>query len=194
MSDEIELYAITAGIAATKPNAVAKRASAIPGATVARLVSLEMPIAENVFIIPHTVPKRPKKGETEPVDAKKVIFFCKLSISLSRLTRITLSIRCSITTMFFGVLSKPFSEDLFNSRIATTKMDDIGSDGLKPTLLYKSSKEEPDQNFSSNFLDLFVTALKPNILSNIIAQLQIEARIRISITTLTTISASKNRC
>ena len=38
------LYATTAGIAAKSPNAVANRASAIPGATIARLVFREMAI------------------------------------------------------------------------------------------------------------------------------------------------------
>ena len=35
---------MTAGIAANKPNAVAKRASAMPGATIAKLVFLEIAI------------------------------------------------------------------------------------------------------------------------------------------------------
>ena len=38
------LYATTAGIAASRPNAVAKSASAIPGATIAKLVFLEIAI------------------------------------------------------------------------------------------------------------------------------------------------------
>ena len=38
------LYAITAGIAASKPKAVANKASAIPGATIAKLVFLEIAI------------------------------------------------------------------------------------------------------------------------------------------------------
>ena len=38
------LYAITAGIAANNPNAVANNASAIPGATIAKLVFLEIAI------------------------------------------------------------------------------------------------------------------------------------------------------
>ena len=38
------LYAITAGIAASKPNAVANSASAIPGATIAKLVFLDIAI------------------------------------------------------------------------------------------------------------------------------------------------------
>ena len=44
------LYAITAGIAANKPNAVAKRASAIPGATIAKLVFLEIAISRNTSL------------------------------------------------------------------------------------------------------------------------------------------------
>ena len=38
------LYAITAGIAASKPNAVANSACAIPGATIAKLVFLDIAI------------------------------------------------------------------------------------------------------------------------------------------------------
>ena len=38
------LYATTAGIAANNPSAVANNASAIPGATIARLVFLEIAI------------------------------------------------------------------------------------------------------------------------------------------------------
>ena len=38
------LYATTAGIAAKSPKAVANKASAIPGATIARLVFLEIAI------------------------------------------------------------------------------------------------------------------------------------------------------
>ena len=38
------LYAITAGIAANNPRAVANNASAIPGATIAKLVFLDMAI------------------------------------------------------------------------------------------------------------------------------------------------------
>ena len=38
------LKATTAGIAASKPNAVANNASAIPGATIAKLVFLEIAI------------------------------------------------------------------------------------------------------------------------------------------------------
>ena len=66
------MYATTAGIAASKPNAVAKSASAIPGATIAKLVFLEIAIDWNEFIIPHTVPNKPINGAVDPTVAKKV--------------------------------------------------------------------------------------------------------------------------
>ncbi|CAH2406044.1 hypothetical protein MES4922_420056 [Mesorhizobium ventifaucium] len=60
----------TAGIAATSPIAVASKASAMPGATTARLVvcACEMPM--KAFMMPQTVPKRPTKGAVEPIVAK----------------------------------------------------------------------------------------------------------------------------
>ena len=45
----------------------------MPGATVARLVSDAAPMAVKVFMIPQTVPKRPRNGDTEPVDARKIM-------------------------------------------------------------------------------------------------------------------------
>ena len=60
------LNATTAGIAAKRPRAVANNASAIPGATIARLVLREIAIDWNEFIIPQTVPNKPIKGAVEP--------------------------------------------------------------------------------------------------------------------------------
>ena len=56
------LNATTAGMAANNPSAVANSASAIPGATIAKLVFLEIAIDWNEFIIPQTVPNNPMKG------------------------------------------------------------------------------------------------------------------------------------
>ena len=64
------LYATTAGIAANSPRAVANNASAIPGATIAKLVFLETAIDWNEFIIPQTVPNKPINGAVEPTVAK----------------------------------------------------------------------------------------------------------------------------
>src|ERR1700754_1204151 len=60
---------MTAGIAATRPIAVASSASAMPGATTARLVvcDLEMPI--KLFMMPQTVPNRPTNGDVAPMVA-----------------------------------------------------------------------------------------------------------------------------
>ena len=69
------LYATTAGIAANKPSAVANNASAIPGATIAKLVFLEIAIDWNEFIIPQTVPNNPTKGAVDPIVARYVKFF-----------------------------------------------------------------------------------------------------------------------
>ena len=53
---------MTAGIAVTRPSAVASSASAMPGATTARLVvcAFEMPM--KLFMMPHTVPNKPTNG------------------------------------------------------------------------------------------------------------------------------------
>ena len=66
------LYAITAGIAANKPRAVAKRASAIPGATTAKLVLLLIAMDWKALTIPQTVPNKPIKGAVDPTVARKV--------------------------------------------------------------------------------------------------------------------------
>ena len=53
---------MTAGIAATRPMAVANSASAMPGATTARLVSCRAAMPAKLCMMPQTVPNRPMKG------------------------------------------------------------------------------------------------------------------------------------
>ena len=67
---EKKLYATTAGTAASNPRAVANKASAIPGATTAKLVFFDTAIDWKEFITPHTVPNNPIKGAVEPTVAK----------------------------------------------------------------------------------------------------------------------------
>src|SRR6478735_1893866 len=50
---------MTAGMAATRPIAVASSASAMPGATTARFVVCDFEMPMKLFMMPHTVPKRP---------------------------------------------------------------------------------------------------------------------------------------
>ncbi len=49
---------------------MANSASAMPGATTARLVSWLAAMAEKEFMMPQTVPNRPMKGAAEPVVAR----------------------------------------------------------------------------------------------------------------------------
>ena len=56
-------------MAANNPAAVAINASAIPGATTARLVEPVSPILWNEIMIPTTVPNNPIKGDTLAVVA-----------------------------------------------------------------------------------------------------------------------------
>jgi len=68
-------------MAATRPTAVAIRASAIPGATIAREAEPADPMPWKELIIPQTVPKRPIKGEVEPVVARKLRYFSSFTDS-----------------------------------------------------------------------------------------------------------------
>ena len=91
-SFEILLYATTAGIATKRPNAVAKRASAIPGATTAKFVFCAIAIDLKLFIIPQTVPNNPINGAVDPAVARKVKFLSTFSLSLLKTTVIDLII------------------------------------------------------------------------------------------------------
>src|SRR6202167_4781622 len=60
---------ITAGIAATRPNAVASSASAMAGATTARFVVCDFEMPMKLFMMPQTVPNSPTNGEVAPMVA-----------------------------------------------------------------------------------------------------------------------------
>src|SRR5712671_6197329 len=60
-------------MAAASPKAVASRASAIPGATTARLVVCDFEMPMKLFMMPHTVPNRPTNGEVAPIVANKPV-------------------------------------------------------------------------------------------------------------------------
>ncbi|MNL57121.1 hypothetical protein D3C87_1806590 [compost metagenome] len=61
---------MAAGMAATRPIAVASRASAMPGATTARLVVFAWLMPMKEFMMPQTVPNRPMNGPTDPIEAR----------------------------------------------------------------------------------------------------------------------------
>src|SRR6476619_7424099 len=60
---------MVAGMAATRPSAVANSASAMPGATTAKDVFLEAAIDWKLVMMPQTVPNNPTKGPAEPTMA-----------------------------------------------------------------------------------------------------------------------------
>ena len=60
---------MTAGMAASKPMAVATKASAMPGATIASVACFTWPKPMKAFRMPHTVPNKPTYGLVEPMVA-----------------------------------------------------------------------------------------------------------------------------
>src|SRR3984957_4314081 len=58
-------------MAVTKPAAGGNKASEMPGATARKLAEPAAPRPEKASMMPQTVPKRPIKGETEPVVASQ---------------------------------------------------------------------------------------------------------------------------
>ena len=73
--------------------AVANRASAMPGATTARVVSWRAAMAEKLFMMPQTVPNRPTKGDTEPMVARRPSCCSMPSVSRRMVTFIAFSMR-----------------------------------------------------------------------------------------------------
>jgi hypothetical protein len=88
MSRAKRLYAMTAGIAANRPIAVATSASAMPGATGRERHLLQVRQADERMHDPHTVPNRPMYGDTEPTDARNDRCDSIASISRWKLARI----------------------------------------------------------------------------------------------------------
>ncbi|MEY9581965.1 hypothetical protein ABIA15_000722 [Sinorhizobium fredii] len=98
--------------------AVASSASAIPGATTARLVDFEPAIAWNEVMIPTTVPKRPMKGADEPIVASEPSRASSDSDSRASVTSMARSMRICRPIGDRAPRSKLF----FHSRIAETKI------------------------------------------------------------------------
>ncbi len=98
--------------------AVASSASAMPGATTARLVDFEPAIAWNEVMMPTTVPNRPMKGADDPIEARKPRRPSSRSISRVSASSIALSMRVCRPS---GERA-PFSKLFFHSRMAATKI------------------------------------------------------------------------
>src|SRR5690349_14984970 len=183
---------MTAGIAATRPRAVANSDSAIPGATTARLVFFAAAIDWKLSMMPHTVPNRPTTGAVAPTVARKFIKRSTRSISRPSVTFMTRSIRCCRLARIVAVPRRPLAALRRHSRIAAAKTELIGSCGRCPTRSNRSSSEPPDQNVSSKEVAACCSRRNRRLLSKMIAHDQKEAKSRISMTSLTMLSDCRN--
>ena len=95
----------------------------MPGATTARDVFLEAAIDWNAFMMPHTVPNKPTKGETEPMEARKFMPFSILSISRVMVKFMERSIRSTNEALRSArpATVRPLAEALRHSRMAAEK-------------------------------------------------------------------------
>ena len=117
---------MVAGMAATRPIAVANSASAMPGATTASEVFFEAAIDWKLVMMPQTVPNRPIKGPAEPTVASTRRRRSSRSTSRAMVTSITFSIRICRPAKERGLPSKL----RFHSRIAATNSAAIEWFGL----------------------------------------------------------------
>ena len=177
-------------MAAISPTAVANSASAMPGATTARLVFCICAMAEKLFMMPQTVPNRPMNGAVDPTEARKIIHFSSASISREMVTFIARSTRsrakpCAISAPAARVLRR-------HSVIAAPNTAAIGWAGLAPSMSYNSSRLPPDQKRSSKPSAARVARRRLVTFSNTIAHTHTLAAISISMTIFTTMSACRN--
>lgn len=132
--------------------------------------------------MPTTVPNRPINGAADPMVASELRRASRLSDSRARLTSIALSMRICRP---IGDLA-PRSKDFFHSRMADTKIALMPADFLSDSVRYNSSSDWPDQNTCSNWSSWRRNLPNEIHLSATIAQVQIDAPTRPSITILTT--------
>src|SRR5215471_14162812 len=107
---------MTAGMAANRPMAVARSASAMPGATTARFVVCSFEIPMKLFMMPQTVPNKPTNGAVAPIVASIPIPKRTRRVS-DRVMSEKLDATLSLTP---ASLSKP-GESLISSMAAATK-------------------------------------------------------------------------
>ncbi len=135
-------------MATANPIMVATRASAIPGATTARLAEPLTPIEAKECIMPQTVPKRPKNGLTFPVVARKTKLLSSRLISSwptrSKVIRMTshLSSSCRISLTAAGLMASlgcPSSPGLFSIRRTSSNSlkpsSNMGAKGVRLNLM-----------------------------------------------------------
>ena len=171
--------------------AVANSASAMPGATTARLVLCIAAMAENECMMPQTVPNRPMNGAVAPTLARNTIQRSIRSISRCTVTVMARSMRSR--TLVWEMSAPATRTERRHSPIAAANTAAIGWLGLAPSRSNNSSRLPPDQNRSSNPSASLLILRSVLHFSNTTAQTHTLAASRPIITSLTTMSACMNR-
>src|ERR1700758_4445608 len=176
---------MTAGIAATRPIAVASRASAMPGATTARLVvcAFEMPM--KLFMMPQTVPNRPTKGEVAPMVASS-----PMPSRMRRASAREISAKLEAARSLMP-LSEEIPADSRASRIAAARNAD-STPVFDPSANCASASERDSVMVLSDLRSLPCTTDSSIILAMKMVQVTSEANASPIMTALTMMSADRN--
>src|SRR6266852_1646865 len=176
---------ITAGMAATRPMAVASKASAMPGATTARLVvcDFEMPI--KLFMMPHTVPNSPTNGDVAPMVASN-----PMPSRIRRASARTISAKLDAARSLMPA-SLEIPADSRASRIAADNSDD-NTLPLAPSANCASASDLASLTWPSAARNLRWISDSSIIFAMKMVHVTSEAKARPIMTALTKISADTN--
>src|SRR6478736_3652029 len=180
---------MTAGIAANSPMAVANSASEIPGATTASDEFCCWPIWKKLFMIPQTVPNRPTNGATAPVVARKLSRSASESASSATCPSIASATRARVPSR--SATRPPGADDCLSSASPAAATRAEGPSLRRLPSSWVSGCCAVRKSRSNALLSRATLPIRSEKLT-MIAQVQTLARIRHTMTTCTTMSASRN--
>src|ERR1700730_7050593 len=175
---------ITAGIAATSPIAVASSASAIPGATTARLVVCAFEIPTKLFMMPHTVPNSRTNGDVAPMVASN-----PMPSRMRRASAREISAKLDAARSLMP-LSEEMPADSRGWRIAAARNAD-NTPVLTPSANWASASERESVIAPSAEVSLRCATVSSIIFAIKIVQVTSDAKARPIITALTRTSADR---
>src|SRR4029077_2833162 len=176
---------MTAGIAATSPKAVASKASAMPGATTARLVVCDFEMPMKLFMMPHTVPNNPMNGDVAPMVASR-----PMPSRIRRASARTISENLEAARSLIPA-SLEMPADSRASRMAAASNDD-NAVRLAPRASCASASDLASLIWVSASRSRRVTSESSIILAMKMVHVTSEANASPIITALTTMSADRN--
>src|SRR3954471_20930657 len=172
-------------MAAASPKAVASSASAMPGATTARLVVCDFEMPMKLFMMPQTVPNRPTKGDVEPMVAST-----PMPMRMRRASARTISWKLEAARSLMPTsLDRP--ADIRASRNAAARKDGK-MPSLAPSAICASASERASAIFFSAERSFADATDSSNDLAMRTVQVISDAKASPIITALTTTSADMN--